>query len=1758
VKKAFIRTIVLFALSAIFTFSIIANQKKSTNIKSDSKLKLASGLPTQILFEENKGQTSQDVKFLSHGKGFNLFLTQSGAVFQLSNMNCSRGNAKIENQILKPCKTFSLIMKMFGANANTFMRGIDQAVTKSGYFIGNNESLWLDDINNFQTIEYQEIYQGINLLFHGSAGKLEYDFRLAPHADAGLIQLHFDGMKKVKIDRRNGDLIFKFGGNELRHQKPSAYQIVDGEKREVKARYVLLGKNRVGFELGKYDRERELIIDPVIYASYLGGTAGGDSVNDLAVDRNGIIYTASNARISFPETNSTYSDVMISKFDPSKPPNEQLLWVRYIGGAQDDVPNGIDVNADGNIYVTGTTYSPDFPMRFAEQSSHAITTIQLDHMAFVFKLHYNGDFHYGTFLGGGCSGTYTRNFGNSIVADSVGNAYVTGYTCSSNFPVRNGFQTSLQGTENAFLTKYDLFGHISYSTYFGNNFTYGYDVFTDGQGNAYLTGLAVAGLYTTSGAYRTSGGGFVAKFNTRNIGSNSIVYSTYIDTQAYSIAVDASGNAWAGTTGTIYKLNSAGSVLILSKSVSTRIYDIAIDQNGSIYYAGVDSVGNYKIVGVRPDGSLIDETAFPTGTGTTRINGVALGSEPGAVYVGGHTKSTNFPTSTDAYQPNTNVPNFPNSLSGQGFFAKVRLGVPQEREPLIFIPGIGGSTLYEADVYGNPIENLWMDGITQVLPYPTQKLSKLSLNPNDAPFTNVVPVDAVRDLRISGLNVFEVYGEFLENLRIQGNYTPRIGCSTQQTGEMPTLFIFPYDWRLTNANSAAKLKDLVDCVHYLYPTKKVNILSHSMGGLVARRYIIDHPNNHNVKKFISMVAPWLGAAKAIDSMYTGRFVGKFELGGGIYLYQNSVKDIVRFGAGPQELLPSAWYFTSGDRPFAFQSSYSLQPTEYVYTQAYEIMNSVFSSQPYAATANFHNNLGQDDWSSDMTGIKYYQLYGRQKCPNTIGQFVIRPSNSFPMSIRKLRFGSENKYTDGDGTVPVTSANLPLSMRAPNTLVHPYYSPNCREDSRYDHNGILGNEQFRAEILQILNDNSVQQFLRIKDESRPANSAAEDFTPDDLMNYLDITGVNRLYIADAQGNTNTPLGIADIGIQEISYEYGSRVGEPLVFPHEVTFSSGKIVDIKFQTSTDKIAIVNVKGFGRENAVEVVKYLDLQLPLGVSTWLKFTANGLESLRYDADGDGVFETEVQPTFHSTGASAKDRTPPNMDITFAANNNVATVTVNPTDTETGVNQIRYIVNDEISDHVYASPFTVNLTQSKLLYVSAEDNAGNRNLLAKWLDISKPNTTATQSPAPNINGWSKENVSVEIKSLDDLGGSGVESLTFSGSGAQTIPEETLSVEEIPFTFPQPSTLLDFLRKSLTINTEGITNLTFFARDKAGNLETTKTVSVKIDKTAPETTGNYAQIGSQMIVTLTSNDTLSGVEDVKYSINGGNLQTYTAPFAVLGTGNHIVMFFATDRAGNVEATKSLSFTIVVIDPNVTITSPASGSLYPVGATVGFTGNFTGDDCNSHTAIWTFDNISQAGMVSETTDVVTANYAFAAAGVYSVKMTVNNNCGGTGTADAIDGLTAMVVIYDPDGGFVTGGGWIDSPFGAYVPNPNLTGRASFGFNSKYQRGANVPTGNTEFQFRVADLNFKSTSYDWLVVGGAKAQYKGSGKINNSGNYGFMLTAIDGQINGGAGFDKFRIKIWDKITGNMIYDNQAGSSDNGNPTTIIGGGSIMIHR
>lgn len=255
-------------------------------------------------------------------------------------------------------------------------------------------------------------------------------------------------------------------------------------------------------------------------------------------------------------------------------------------------------------------------------------------------------------------------------------------------------------------------------------------------------------------------------------------------------------------------------------------------------------------------------------------------------------------------------------------------------------------------------------------------------------------------------------------------------------------------------------------------------------------------------------------------------------------------------------------------------------------------------------------------------------------------------------------------------------------------------------------------------------------------------------------------------------------------------------------------------------------------------------------------------------------------------------------------------------------------------------------------------------------------------------------------------------------------------------------------------------------------------------------------------------------------------------------------------------------------PEAIISSPSSGFVEAVNTPINFAGDIIDPDIDdTHTATWTIsnenwiDDLIVYGIIDERT--VSNTIEFDEPGIYSIKLTVTDSHGESDETTIVNDepeSPAFIVIYNPDGGFVTGGGWIDSPAGAYMADQLLTGKANFGFVSKYKKGATVPTGQTEFVFKAGDLNFHSSSYDWLVIAGEhKAMFKGEGTINGAGNYGFILSAVDAAQTPSTSEDLFRIKIWDKDAGDaIVYDNQLGEADDADPTTAIGGGSIVIHK
>lgn len=354
-----------------------------------------------------------------------------------------------------------------------------------------------------------------------------------------------------------------------------------------------------------------------------------------------------------------------------------------------------------------------------------------------------------------------------------------------------------------------------------------------------------------------------------------------------------------------------------------------------------------------------------------------------------------------------------------------------------------------------------------------------------------------------------------------------------------------------------------------------------------------------------------------------------------------------------------------------------------------------------------------------------------------------------------------------------------------------------------------------------------------------------------------------------------------------------------------------------------------------------------------------------------------------------------------------------------------------------------------------------------------------------------------------------------------------------------------------TNNLDGSNRSFVLARYEGGEPNFTPTANAGVDQTGSEETSILFD-GSASTDPDGSGDIASYIWDFGDGTTGtGQIINHT----YADNGVYTITLTVTDSAG-ATSTDTAIVTINNVAPMVgEITAPLDPQQ--IGTAINVNANFTDPGViDTHSAVWDFgDGTTSTGTITEANGngSVIGNHTYVAAGVYTLTLTVTDKDGGSG-----QNIFQYIVVYDPNGGFVTGGGWINSPAGAYAIVPSLSDKANFGFVSKYQNGANIPTGNTKFVFSVADFSFQSTSYDWLVVSGPKAQYKGSGSINGTGDYGFILTTNDGQINGGGGTDKFRLKVWDKATGGVIYDNQIGEDDNADVSTTLGGGSIVIHN
>ena len=417
-----------------------------------------------LAFERNNGQTDAQVKFLARGSGYGLFLTQYEAVLALRSPRSSEPASVVR-------------MRLSKANENPAVTGTDPLPGKSNYLIGNDPGKWHRDVPQFARVRYHEVYPGVDLVYYGTQGELEYDFELAPGADPKNVSLQFGGLRRITINKV-GDVVLASGASDVRLKAPRVYQVIGGEQRIIASRFVLRRPDQVGFELGSYDSSRALVIDPVLaYSTYIGGSADEAcpaaaritiaSISSppagcpaIAVDSAFNMYVAGATTSSdFPAAGTPFQasraaapDVFVAKLNSQ---GSALVFSTYLGGDGTDFTAGLAVDGASNVAVAGSTTSTDFPT--GTTSGFQGTAASAGQHAFVAELSPDGStLLYSTYLSGGGTDTAT-----GLALDATGKIYVSGITSSGatnppNFPTTTGaFQTTSKATNQFFLSKID-------------------------------------------------------------------------------------------------------------------------------------------------------------------------------------------------------------------------------------------------------------------------------------------------------------------------------------------------------------------------------------------------------------------------------------------------------------------------------------------------------------------------------------------------------------------------------------------------------------------------------------------------------------------------------------------------------------------------------------------------------------------------------------------------------------------------------------------------------------------------------------------------------------------------------------------------------------------------------------------------------------------------------------------------------------------------------------------------------------------------------------------------------------------------------------------------------------------------------------------------------------------------------------------------------------------------------------------------------
>lgn len=619
------------------------------------------------------------------------------------------------------------------------------------------------------------------------------------------------------------------------------------------------------------------------------------------------------------------------------------------------------------------------------------------------------------------------------------------------------------------------------------------------------------------------------------------------------------------------------------------------------------------------------------------------------------------------------------------------------------MPGIAGSVLDAQSATGN----LW--------PGPADYF-RLTLDKGNILFYDptVFSPDVIRYSQIP--QVGDIYGTLLDTLKtryreydVKGNPALRTtsGCDLSQKksdpNENPSLFVFAYDWRKSNIENATRLRDYVGCVQQFYPDPniKIDILTHSMGGLLARRYLIAYSSDHHIGKFVTIAAPWLGAPKAIDVLETGTF---FEANKLAPVSRIIIKNLSEFFPSVHELLPSAFYFGLGGRPRESNGTIVNNYDEFV-----NLTNQRFPrSNPGTTNRLFHATSGQDDGRVAPTDIENFHIYGvkggiNQPRRDTTGSVGISRICHLGLFFTQCDIRYFYSYTFGDGTVPLLSAERRgigpgLDLNDSRAVLLPFYDNN-NPDS-VSHTGLTRNSVVLSSVLTILRSSSLPQAAKSSNRMIPDVIAGTAY-------YIKLSGASQVTVTDSSGHSTNPLsdppdpGIAGI-VTNITGQKSADIILSLDQPYTILFrSDGEPLSLEITRESNQ-------------PDQAIRYQDLILPTGIMMKFSVTPQGIGSLVYDSDSNGTFETTVTPTVSVSGTAAEDTQAPNVAISGIGQGNNAVVTVSSSDSGSGV-KITYYSLDGTHFQPYAGPFSVNPYQGPVVYAFADDNVANRSGLVTY-----------------------------------------------------------------------------------------------------------------------------------------------------------------------------------------------------------------------------------------------------------------------------------------------------------------------------------------------------------------------------------------------------------------------------------------------------------